>query len=164
MSLSLPQWWKIDPCVPFQLGPRKMPGRIWTASGCFAYGLTGHEISAPGFESPYQGIGAVVTKTVTPHPRGGNPMPRLAETGVGAINSIGLENVGFEEFCEVTLPALEALAVPTVVSLAASEPDEFEAFPDFERSFLFLAMLFTPRRCLAAPRNVTRIGDICPRS
>ncbi|MFT5232090.1 MAG: dihydroorotate dehydrogenase (NAD+) catalytic subunit, partial [Candidatus Krumholzibacteriia bacterium] len=95
------------------------------ASGCFAYGLSGHEISAPGFTSPYDGLGAVVTKTVTPQPRGGNPMPRLAETGAGAINSIGLENVGFKEFCEETLPALEALAVPTIVSLAASDPDEF---------------------------------------
>lgn len=127
MPMQLPQWWKIDPCTPFALGPRLLPGRIWTASGCFAYGLTGHEISAPGFRSPYQGLGAVVTKTVTPKPRGGNPMPRLAETGVGALNSIGLENVGFVEFCEVTLPALEDLAVPTIVSLAASEPDEFGA-------------------------------------
>jgi len=90
-----------------------------------SYGLTGHDISSPRFSSPYQGVGAVVTKTVTPEPRGGNPMPRLAETGVGAINSIGLENVGFSEFCAQTMPALEALAVPTIVSLAASSPDEF---------------------------------------
>ena len=49
MSLQLPAWWKIDPCEPFTLGPRELPGRIWTASGCFAYGLTGHEFTAPRF-------------------------------------------------------------------------------------------------------------------
>jgi dihydroorotate dehydrogenase (NAD+) catalytic subunit len=123
----LPDWWNTDPSAPFQLGPRRFPGRIWTASGCFAYGLTGHDMKAAGFASPYSGLGAVVTKTVTPQPRDGNPMPRLAETGHGAINSIGLQNVGFAEFLTVTLPALEDHAVPTVVSLAATVPDEFGA-------------------------------------
>lgn len=123
--MNLPHWWKIDPTAPFRLGPREFPGRIWTASGCFAYGLTGHEISGPGLRSPYEGLGAVVTKTVTPLPRSGNPMPRLAETECGAINSIGLENVGFEEFLQSVLPELEKLGVPTVVSLAATRPAEF---------------------------------------
>jgi len=123
--LSLPGWWTIDPTDPFTLGPRQFPGRIWTASGCFAYGLTAHEMKAEGFSSPYQGIGAVVTKTVTPQARSGNPMPRLVETGEGALNSIGLENVGFEEFLTRTLPELEERGVPTVVSLAATRPDEF---------------------------------------
>lgn len=125
MSLTLPGWWKTDPCAPFILGPREIPGRIWTASGCFSYGLTGHDFTAPGFSSPYVGLGAVVTKTVTPEPRTGNPMPRLAETACGAINSIGLENLGFARFCSETLPALEAKGVPTVVSLAATRPEEF---------------------------------------
>jgi len=125
MALTLPAWWKIDPCATFVLGPREFPGRIWTASGCFAYGLTGHEFTAPGFASPYVGLGAVVTKTVTPQPRDGNPMPRLVETGCGAINSIGLENVGFEVFCAEILPSLEERGVPTVVSLAATCPAEF---------------------------------------
>lgn len=123
--MSLPHWWNIDPTRPFKLGPREIPGRIWTASGCFAYGLTAHEMTAAGFTSPYQGIGAVVTKTVTPQARSGNPMPRLVETNEGALNSIGLENVGFEEFLETTLPALEEKGVPTVVSLAATVPGEF---------------------------------------
>ena len=123
--MNLPEWWKTDPAAPFDLGPRTLPGRIWTASGCFAYGLTGLDIAAPGFASPYEGIGAVVTKTVTPAPRSGNPMPRLAETACGAINSIGLENVGFDAFLAETLPELESRGVPTVVSLAATRPAEF---------------------------------------
>lgn len=125
MKSVLPSWWDLDPVAPFQLGPREFPGRVWTASGCFAYGLTAHEFSAPGLASPYVGLGAVVTKTVTPQPRLGNPMPRLAETPCGALNSIGLENLGFDAFCRETLPALEARGVPTVVSLAATRPAEF---------------------------------------
>lgn len=123
--MTLPAWWTLDVGQPFRLGPRELPGRIWTASGCFAYGLSGHEIAAADLASPYVGLGAVVTKTVTPEPRSGNPMPRLVELPHGAINSIGLENVGFEAFLQEVLPALEERGVPTVVSLAATVPEEF---------------------------------------
>jgi len=123
--VQLPDWWQIDPCQRFTLGPREIPGRIWTASGCFGYGLSGHDISSPEFASPYDGIGAVVTKTVTPQPRAGNPMPRLAELPCGALNSIGLQNVGIDHFLSEVLPELERLGVPTIVSLAATRPDEF---------------------------------------
>ena len=123
--MILPDWWRLDASSSFTLGPRELPGRIWTASGCFAYGLTGHDIAAEDLASPYVGIGAVVTKTVTPEPRGGNPMPRLVELPQGAINSIGLENVGLAAFLADVLPALAARNVPTVVSLAATRPEEF---------------------------------------
>ncbi|HOX24941.1 MAG TPA: tRNA-dihydrouridine synthase [Candidatus Krumholzibacteria bacterium] len=123
--MNRPGWWRLDPCAPFALGPRTLPGRIWTASGCFGYGLHGHDIAAPDLATPYEGIGAVVTKTVTPQPRPGNPMPRLVELPFGAINSIGLENVGFAAFLRDVLPELEARGVPNVVSLAATRPAEF---------------------------------------
>ncbi len=123
--MSLPSWFTLRADDSFQLGPRLFPGRIWTASGCFSYGLSGHEMKTSQGGSPYSGLGAVVTKTVTPQPRSGNPMPRLCELPNGAINSIGLENVGLDAFLENVLPRLEELAVPTVVSLAATVPEEF---------------------------------------
>jgi len=122
---SPPAWWRIDPCQPLQLGPREIPGRIWTASGCFGYGLTGHEISSEDHSSPYDNLGAVVTKTLTPHPRLGNPMPRLVELPAGALNSIGLENLGFEHFLHETLPDLAERGVPVIVSMAATRPEQF---------------------------------------
>ncbi len=124
MSLN-PQWWSVDPLEPFRLGSRLIPGRVWTASGCFAYGLTGHDMTAPGFDSPFIGLGAVVTKTVTPGPRQGNPMPRLVETPCGALNSIGLENVGLEAFLRDVMPALETRGVPFIASIAATCPEQF---------------------------------------
>ncbi len=123
--MNLPAWWTTDPCRPFRLGPREFPGRVWTASGCFGYGLSAHDVAAADGRSPYDGLGAVVTKTVTPQPRTGNPMPRLVELTTGALNSIGLENVGIDAFLAEMLPALESRGVPTVVSLAATRPDEF---------------------------------------
>ncbi len=123
----MPPWWSGDVGVPFRLGPRLLPGRVWTASGCFGYGLSGHDISSPEFGSPFAGLGVVVTKTLTPSPRPGNPMPRLVELPCGALNSIGLENVGLAAFLDETLPRLQELRVPIVVSLAATRPAEFGA-------------------------------------
>jgi dihydroorotate dehydrogenase (NAD+) catalytic subunit len=82
-------------------------------------------MSSTEFSSPYTGLGAVVTKTITPEPRSGNPMPRLAELPWGALNSIGLENVGFEAFLAEVLPELARREVPTIVSLAATVPEGF---------------------------------------
>ena len=85
--MNRPAWWRLEANEPFRLGPRMLPGRVWTASGCFGYGLQAHEFTTANGASPYAGLGAVVTKTVTPLPREGNPMPRLVETACGALNS-----------------------------------------------------------------------------
>jgi dihydroorotate dehydrogenase (NAD+) catalytic subunit len=120
-----PAWFRLDVRAPLRLGPRELPGRVWTASGCFGYGLEGHDIAADGFAGPFAGLGAVVTKTVTPEPRAGNPQPRLCELPTGALNSIGLENVGLAVFLGEKLPQLAARGVPFVVSLAGTRPGDF---------------------------------------
>ena len=66
---ALPAWLPFDPASPVTLGPRTLPGRIWTASGCFGYGLDGADIRDARGAGPFAGLGAVVTKTVTPAPR-----------------------------------------------------------------------------------------------
>lgn len=124
---GLPAWWRLDPCAPWRLGPRDLPGRVWTASGCFGYGLDGHDIASDDFPSPYAGVGMVVTKTVTPEPRPGNPQPRLCELATGALNSIGLENVGLAAFLAGKLPELAHRKVPFLVSLAGTQPADFGA-------------------------------------
>jgi len=123
--MNRPQWLNFDPSAPFELGPRTFPGRVWTASGCFGYGLDGKDITGDGFRSPYEGIGCVVTKTITTEPRVGNPPPRLWDCGSGALNSIGLENVGVEKFLADVLPALADAGTPFLVSVAGTLADDF---------------------------------------
>ena len=121
----LPDWLPGDLRGGFRLGPRRFPGRVWTASGCFGYGLGGRDLVAPDGRSALDGLGAVVTKTVTLAPRRGNPPPRIWDAGPGALNSIGLENVGLQRFLDEVAPALEAAAVPFVVSIAGTAPGQF---------------------------------------
>ena len=51
-------------------------------------------------------LGGIVTKAVSPEPRGGNPPPRVAEFGGGMLNAIGLANPGLEHVATVDLPWL----------------------------------------------------------
>ena len=120
-----PDWLDIDPGGELVLGPRRLPGRIWTASGCFGNGLIGREIVDAEGRAPFDGLGAVVTKTITPAPRAGNPPPRVWDAGPGALNSIGLENPGLDRFLDEVVPALHAAGTPFVVSLAGTRPEEF---------------------------------------
>jgi dihydroorotate dehydrogenase (NAD+) catalytic subunit len=69
-------------------------------------------------------VAALVTKTITPQSREGNPPPRLAESPAGLLNSIGLANPGVDEFVR-TLPALVALGRPLVVSIGGFAVDDY---------------------------------------
>ncbi len=92
---------------------------LMTASGTCGSGLELAPYLEPG------SIGALVPKSVSLHPRAGNPNPRLWETPCGLLNSIGLQNEGLAEFL-ASLPALAGLGVPIVASVAGFSVSEFE--------------------------------------
>lgn len=68
---------------------------------------------------------AFVSKTITPEPRAGNAPQRIWETPAGMINSIGLPNKGLEGFLASDLPQLAELPVPLIVSVMATNREEF---------------------------------------
>jgi len=104
-----------------RVGGLTLANPLLAASGCFGYGLDLDPLLPP------ETFGAIVTKTITPLPRRGNPMPRLVETPAGMLNSIGLENVGLAAFLAEKLPALAARGVAPVVSIAGGSAAEFAA-------------------------------------
>lgn len=73
----------------------KLPGLdlknpIIPASGCFGFGKEFsrfYDLSC---------LGAIMIKATTKEPRFGNPTPRVAETGAGMLNAIGLQNPGLD--------------------------------------------------------------------
>jgi dihydroorotate dehydrogenase (NAD+) catalytic subunit len=102
-----------------RLGPSLFPNPVFLASGICGYG----EEYAPVI--PVERLGGLVTKTVTPRPRPGNPPPRLHETGSGLLNSIGLENVGIDAFLAEKLPRAVGKGLRVIVSLSAESLDAF---------------------------------------
>ena len=68
---------------------------------------------------------AFVSKTITPEARVGNEPQRIWETPAGMINSIGLPNKGLEGFLAEDLPQLAELPVPLIVSVMATNREDF---------------------------------------
>ena len=92
---------------------------VMSASGCYGAGREGSAFGS------IAGLGAIVTKTVTPRPRAGNPPPRLWETPSGMLNSIGLENPGVEVFLREELPAALEIGPPVILNIGGESLDEY---------------------------------------
>ncbi len=70
------------------------------------------------------GAGAIVTKSMTPMERTGNPEPRYVSFTGGSINSMGLPNLGYPAYAKL-IPELRQFGKPIVASIAGLQPDDF---------------------------------------
>jgi dihydroorotate dehydrogenase (NAD+) catalytic subunit len=70
-------------------------------------------------------LGGVIPKTVTRHPRLGNPPPRTIETPSGMLNAIGLDNDGIDHFLAHHLPYLRTLPTAVIANVAGENEREF---------------------------------------
>lgn len=95
--------------LSLKIGPMTLKNPIITASGTFGYGLEFADLL------DLSRLGAIVLKGLSLKPRRGNEQPRIAETASGMLNSIGLQNVGVEEFLEKKLPELVKYK-PTIIA------------------------------------------------
>ena len=109
----------IIPDVSVKLGNLKLDYPIMPASGTFGYGEEFFEIIE------YNNFGALVTKGISLNPSKGNEMPRICETSCGMINSIGLQNVGYDKFIEAKMPFLKTLNKPVIVNFYGSSIEEY---------------------------------------
>ena len=92
---------------------------VIAASGTFGYG---DEISKFVDISK---IGSIITKSITLDSRKGNPSPRIHGIGSGMLNSIGLANMGVEQFCSRKLAKLNILDTNFIISVAGSSFEEY---------------------------------------
>jgi dihydroorotate dehydrogenase (NAD+) catalytic subunit len=92
---------------------------ILSASGTFGHGLEMRCIVSPSV------VGGLVSKTVTRLPRPGNPMPRIAETEAGFLNSIGLENRGIRVYLDKTLVEVSDADTLIVTNIGGHSAAEF---------------------------------------
>ncbi|ADY55042.1 dihydroorotate oxidase B, catalytic subunit [Syntrophobotulus glycolicus DSM 8271] len=92
---------------------------VMTASGTYGFG----EEYAPFYDPAL--LGAITVKGITPLPRLGNPVPRLAETPAGILNSVGLENPGLEVFLQEYLPRLKNLDTAVIVNISGFSLEDY---------------------------------------
>ncbi|MCX7832502.1 MAG: hypothetical protein N2440_06350 [Actinobacteria bacterium] len=70
-------------------------------------------------------IGLVVLKTITLKPKEPNPEPRMWDLGFGVLNSIGLFNLGVDNFISKELPKYLELGFDYGISISGFSRDEF---------------------------------------
>ena len=101
------------------IGSLLLKNPVMPASGCFA-----HEYADA---MDLARLGALVTKSVTPKRRIGNPVPRVAETDSGMLNSIGIPSNGLLYYVDNVVPRYAGVPVPLVASVSADTAEEFAA-------------------------------------
>ncbi len=70
-------------------------------------------------------LGAICAKGLTLNPREGNPAPRIAETPMGILNSVGLQNPGVDAFIAEELPFMRQHDVKIIANISGNTPEEY---------------------------------------
>ena len=92
---------------------------VMTASGTFGYG----EEYADFVD--LSGLGGIIVKGTTLHHREGNPYPRMAETPMGMLNCVGLQNKGVDYFIETIYPRIRHFDTNVLVNVSGSNIDDY---------------------------------------
>ena len=102
-----------------QIGNLSLKNPVMTASGTFGYGLEFQDFI------PLDGLGGIIVKGTTLKPREGNDYPRMAETPMGMLNCVGLQNKGVDYFCEHIYPQLKDIDTQWIVNVSGSSPEDY---------------------------------------
>lgn len=97
----------------------KLRNPVVMASGTFGFGREYGEL----FE--LSALGGVCCKGLTLHARQGNPPPRIAETPMGMLNSVGLQNPGVDAFVATELPWLRQFDTRIIANISGNTPEEY---------------------------------------
>lgn len=97
----------------------RLKNPVMTASGTFGYGVEFADIM------PLDGIGGIIVKGTTLHPRQGNDYPRMVETASGMLNCVGLQNKGVDYFCRHIYPEIKDIDTNMIVNVSGSSPDDY---------------------------------------
>ncbi len=92
---------------------------IITASGTFGFGKEYANFYDLG------ALGGICTKGLTKEKREGNPSPRIAETPMGMLNSVGLQNPGIDGFIQEDVPFLDTLDTVVIANVAGRTEEDY---------------------------------------
>ena len=108
---------KVDLSVT--LAGMTMKNPVAVASGTFGFGRE------YGQFYDLSELGAICVKGLTAQRREGNPAPRIAETPMGILNSVGLQNPGVDDFITHELPFLRQYDVKIIANISGNTPEEY---------------------------------------
>jgi dihydroorotate dehydrogenase (NAD+) catalytic subunit len=105
--------------LSIELAGMRLKNPVLVASGTYGYGREYSGYYDPGL------LGGIVIKGLSLMPQEGNPPPRILETPCGMLNSIGLANVGVQDFLENYLPSLQGLDTHIIANIYGKSLEEY---------------------------------------
>lgn len=102
-----------------ELAGVKLKNPIVVASGTFGFGREYSQFY------DLSELGGICVKGLTLHRREGNPAPRIAETPMGILNSVGLQNPGVDAFISEELPFLRQYDLKVIANISGNTPEEY---------------------------------------
>jgi dihydroorotate dehydrogenase (NAD+) catalytic subunit len=109
----------LNPDLSVSLNGLKLKNPVMTASGTFGYGKEFGDVI------DLNQLGAIVVKGISVKPMKGNPPPRIVETPAGMLNTIGLANIGIDNFLTDRLPWLNTLKTEVIVNIYGHSINEY---------------------------------------
>lgn len=101
------------------IGKLHMSNPVMTASGTFGYGTEFEDFV------DLEKIGGIIVKGTTLNPRQGNDYPRMAETPMGMINAVGLQNKGVNYFVDNIYPTIKDIRTNMIVNVSGSAIEDY---------------------------------------
>ena len=104
-----------------KIGGLELKNPVLTASGTFGYGLEFADFV------DLNKLGGFIVKGTTLNHREGNAYPRSAETPMGMLNAVGLQNKGVDYFAQNIYPQLKDLDTNVIVNVSGACIDDYVA-------------------------------------
>ena len=102
------------------IGGIELLNPVLTASGTFGFGEEFEDLV------DINSLGGIIVKGTTLNPRQGNPAPRMAQTPMGMLNAVGLQNKGVDYFIEHIYPRIsQKFTSEIIVNVAGSTVDDY---------------------------------------
>lgn len=102
-----------------KIGDLHLKNPVMTASGTFGYGEEYTDFV------DINELGGIVVKGTTANAREGNPYPRMAETSMGMLNAVGLQNKGVDTFVTDIWPRISGFQTNILVNVSGSTIEEY---------------------------------------
>ncbi len=107
------------PDLSVRIGKIELKNPVIVASGTFGYGQEFEDFM------DLSQLGAIIPKGISLNPMPGNPPPRIFETSGGILNSIGLQNPGFQAFAKEKLPYLKKIKTNLIINFFGKTQKEY---------------------------------------
>lgn len=104
-----------------KIGGLELKNPVMTASGTFGYGTEFADFI------DLDRLGGFVVKGTTLNHREGNDYPRMAETPMGMLNAVGLQNKGVDYFIDHIYPEIKDIDSQIIVNVSGASVNDYVA-------------------------------------